>query len=160
MQVLWYTMQERGKAFTKPPVALMCPCSTGQMNRGEIIFITGYKKIKPVKLGSKHIKRQPYWFSKCLRFQSGWRGDVCGVPGSKTNGQGSTNHPQGALPGVCCITSLLSSSRSLINKILNVFDGEMQSIVCIQVREHSSGFNQPPELSVTINLLIANLPLL
>lgn len=44
--------------------------------------------MKSVKSSSKHTKRQPYWFSKCSRIPSGWRGNVCGVvSGSKTNGQ-------------------------------------------------------------------------
>lgn len=38
MQVLWHTMKERGKAFTKPPAVPMCPRSRGQMNRGDYLY--------------------------------------------------------------------------------------------------------------------------
>lgn len=75
-----------GKAFTKPPAVLMCPLHEDKLTE-EIICIVGYKEMMFVKSSSKHTKRQPYWFSKCSGIPFGWRGDVCGVPGSKTNGQ-------------------------------------------------------------------------
>lgn len=54
----------------------------------EIIWIIGYENKKmSVKSSSKHTKRQPYWFSKCSGIPFSWSGDVCGLPGSKTNGQ-------------------------------------------------------------------------
>lgn len=77
-----------GKAFTKPPAALMRPRSRGQMKQRGFICIIGYKKERCLlKSSSKHAKRQPYWFSKCSGIPFSWRGDVYGVPGSKTNGQ-------------------------------------------------------------------------
>lgn len=83
-----YHDEERGRLSLKPPAVLMCPRSRGRMNkRGEIICIIGYEKRNLLNQAAKHTKQQPYWFSKCSGIPSGWRGDVCGVPGSKTNGQ-------------------------------------------------------------------------
>lgn len=61
--------------------------SRGQMNRDYLYHWLQERKKMSIKSSSKHTKRQPYWFSKCSGIPFGWRGDVCGVPGSKTNGQ-------------------------------------------------------------------------
>lgn len=85
----------------------------------EIICIIGYeekkKKKKSVKSSSKHTQRSdsPIDSLSVQVSRSGWRGDVCGVPGFEDKWTVTTkNRPQGALPGVCCGLSLLFRSCS------------------------------------------------
>lgn len=86
---------------------LMCLCSGGLINRGDYFCINGYKKMNSVKSSSKHTKQQPYWFSKCSGIPSGLRGDGLWCTWFEDKWTVVTNHPQGALPGVCCGISLL-----------------------------------------------------
>lgn len=192
MQVLWHTMKERGKAFTKPPAVPMCPRSRGQMNRGDYLYHwlreEKEKKKMSVKSSSKHTRRSdsPIDSLSVQVSRSGWRGDVCGVPGFEDKWTVTTkNRPQGALPGVRCGLSLLFRSCSSemlpkpssatnnfqfnLNNNSNRRRQQKQKQKKKDSRQNSNsvhsgkgsarlcGSYRPPGLSVTINLLSANL---
>lgn len=75
------------KAFTNPTADLMCPHSRGQMNRGEILYHWLQGKKQCLIKQQTHKVTALLVLYKCSGIPFGWHGNVCGVPGSKTNGQ-------------------------------------------------------------------------
>lgn len=186
MQVLWHTMNERGRLSLKPPAVLMCLRSRGQKNRGDYLYhwLQEKKKEKKmsVKSSSKHTNRHRYWFSKCsgIPVSAGVAMSVVYLVRRQmdSGNKWSTRCPSRCM--LCHLPSVLflqlwdatQTSSATNNFHISLLEksttppatNDNNKRIRVRIRSvHSGkvtpllGSYQPPGLSVTINLLSANL---